>query len=263
MKIIVGINGKTDSFAAASILCEQGHEVTGAVIAPEGADISSAAAAAEKVQVPFVCVRGEETGAAEIVSALCAYARENGFDAVATGYYCEAGKIENDNDDDKKTTYFIKRSANADTDQSYMLCMLSRDDAGMLVFPLCGMTHGEVDKYASDRGFVLTERSSVCTEERGTAANSIRIKKLVFQAAYGPDHAKGYSTYLCRSLVKLGTCAELFESHVYTHQVVGSEDAADIIFFESGRKVEIGMPAAVYDADGNILLGGRVCEILD
>lgn len=53
------------------------------------------------------------------------------------------------------------------------------------------------------------------------------------------------------------------ESHVYTHQVVGSEDAADIIFFESGRKVEIGMPAAVYDADGNILLGGRVCEILD
>lgn len=155
-------------------------------------------------------MRGEETGAAEIVSALCAYARENGFDAVATGYYCEAGKIENDNDDDKKTTYFIKRSANADTDQSYMLCMLSRDDAGMLVFPLCGMTHGEVDKYASDRGFMLTERSSVCTEERGTAANSIRINKLLIQAAYGPIIRRDIRHICAAPLVKLGTCAELF-----------------------------------------------------
>ncbi len=263
MKIIVGINGKTDSFAAASILREQGHEVTGAFIAPEGADITSADAAAEKLQISFVCVRGEEKGAAEIVSALCTYARENGFDAVATGHYCGTGKIEDENDEDKEPTYFIKRSANADTDQSYMLYALSREDAGMLVFPLCDMTHSDADAYASGHGFGLTARSSVPEEASGTAANSIRINELVFQGAYGPDHTKGYSTYLCRSLVKLGACKELAESHVYTHQVVGSDDAADIIFFESGRKVEIGMPVAVYNADGNLLLGGRVCEILD
>lgn len=257
MKIIVGINGKTDSFAAASILREQGHEVTGAFIAPEGADITSAAAAAEKAQISLVCVRGEENGAAEIVSALCTYARENGFDAVATGYYCGTGKTEND------TTPCVKRSANADTDQSYLLYALSREDAGMLVFPLCDMTHGDVDAYASGHGFGLTARSSAAEEASGTAANSIRINELVFQGAYGPDHAKGYSTYLCRSLVKFGACKELAESHVYTHQVIGSDDAADIIFFESGRKVEIGMPVAVYNADGNLLLGGRVCEILD
>lgn len=257
MKIIVGINGKTDSFAAASMLRMQGHEVTGAAVAVAGSDITAAAAAAEKAEVPFICVCGEGNSAEEIVSALCTYARKNGFDAVASGYYCGTAKTENG------TASCIKRSANADTDQSYMLGTLSREDAAMLIFPLCDMTHSEVDAYASGLGFEPTVRKNVSADAQGVPANSIRINGLVFQGAYGPDHKKGYSTYLCRSFVRIGTCGELYESHVYTHQVIGADDAADIIFFESGRKAETGMPVAVYNADGAVLLGGKVCEILD
>ena len=61
MKILVGINGDAESFSAA---------------------------AAEKAGITFVTIPGEGVTKSKIASVLCRYARENGFDAAATGHYC-------------------------------------------------------------------------------------------------------------------------------------------------------------------------------
>ena len=88
MKILVGINGDAESFLTAVMLKEQGNDVMGGVINCAGANVSSAAASAEKAGITFVTIPGEGVTKAKIASVLCDYARDKGYDAVATGHYC-------------------------------------------------------------------------------------------------------------------------------------------------------------------------------
>ena len=86
MKILVGINGDAESFLTAVMLKEQGNDVMGGVINCAGANVSSAAASAEKAGITFVTIPGEGVTKAKIASVLCDYARDKGYDAVATGH---------------------------------------------------------------------------------------------------------------------------------------------------------------------------------
>lgn len=175
MRILIGLSGGLDSTFAAHQLKQEGHEVVGAaVIMHEYTDISAAKEAAEAVGIPFVTLDCREQFQEKVVSrfiadytagrtpnpcvecnpkikfaALCDYARENGFDRVATGHYsrlcCENGR------------YFIRSDRHSGKDQSYVLWRLSQEQLAMLYFPLYGKNKGEIRAEAAALGYRAAE----------------------------------------------------------------------------------------------------------
>ena len=114
MKILVGLSGGLDSTYAALKLINEGHAVTGAVVRMHGhTEIDGAEDAAGALGIPlcvidasdrfsavkqnFVCEysRGRTPNPCVVCNpwvkfrALADYARENGFDKIATGHYAQ------------------------------------------------------------------------------------------------------------------------------------------------------------------------------
>ena len=175
MKVLVGLSGGLDSTYAAYLLREAGHEVVGAaVVMHEHTDVSSAKAVAKTLGIPFVLLDRTEAFTETVVSrflsdysvgrtpnpcvlcnpevkfgALCDYATEHGFDAVATGHYasilCENGR------------YFIRMANDGGKDQSYVLWRLSQDQLAKLCLPLAGMKKSEIRALAMALGFACAE----------------------------------------------------------------------------------------------------------
>lgn len=84
--------------------------------------------------------------------AMCDYAKEHGFDSIATGHYVRLSQIDN--------TYVIERGVDPQKDQSYYLWGLTQQQLGMCILPLGGMTKVKVREYLSDRGLNLLSKSS-------------------------------------------------------------------------------------------------------
>lgn len=174
-RILVAMSGGVDSAAAASLLAEQGHEVTGATLklwryGPAGSagrsccslqDIEDARATAATIGIPYIVLDEQESFEEEVVRPFVASylagetpnpcvrcnarlkfgrlldsARRLGFDAVATGHYA---RIE-------ETTkgFVLKQALDPTKDQSYMLWGLRREDLPWVRFPL-----GRLDKAGS------------------------------------------------------------------------------------------------------------------
>ena len=166
MRILIGMSGGVDSTYAAFRLKQQGHAVEGAVlIMHEYTDLSAARAAAESVGVPIhvidatdrfrECVipnfveeytRARTPNPCIICNSdvkfriLCDFARENGFDAIATGHYANIINVETD----CGRRYAIRRADDGEKDQTYMLWRLDQDILAMLVLPLGDMTKDEL-----------------------------------------------------------------------------------------------------------------------
>ena len=175
MKILVGLSGGLDSTYAAYLLKNQGHEVVGAsVIMHKYTDITAAEDAARAVGIPFVVINAEELFKERIVSrfindyingrtpnpciecnpnikfgVLCDYAKENGFDRIATGHYAdirnEAGR------------YYVKADMTSGKDQSYVLWKLSQEQLSMLYLPLVSMDKTAIRQHAMELGFKAAE----------------------------------------------------------------------------------------------------------
>ncbi len=269
MKILVGINGDAESFVAAVMLKEQGNDVMGGVINCTGANVSSAAAAAEKAGITFVTVPGEGVTKSKIASVLCAYARENGFDAVATGHYCRIFKDGEKQSKDSAigcaaTVACVETAVCKELDQSHLLSGLSAEDVKMFICPAGTLYKEQVTEYASAHGFynatpVYCDRPWISP----VPANSVRIGSITVQGYEGPDFDRGYSSYICSSVLKIGDDGRTVKGHVYIHKVVDDELVADIIFFTMGVSVKIGESIAVYNSDGRLQIGGVIKEILD
>ena len=173
-KILVGLSGGVDSAVAALLLKEQGYDVSGAYIrtwmneetpfadCPAQQDIEDSRAVAAHIGIDYSIVNlvneyrehvvnylvdGYENGITPNPDIMCnremkfgifqKYARENGFDGIATGHYVR--KIKN-----SKGRYHLIEGADNNKDQSYFLAMLEQHQITHASFPLGELKKSQV-----------------------------------------------------------------------------------------------------------------------
>ena len=182
MRILIGCSGGLDSTYVAGLLSED-HEVCGISLKMnDHTDTDLARKSCEALGIPFVELDVRDDFDKYVVNnfvdeyrnartpnpcvmcnryvkirALCDYAKENGFDRVATGHYC---KIQKENG-----RYYVVRGADERKDQSYMLWQLSQDQLSMLITPLGDSIKDDVRESAYSRGLLaasLKESQDIC-----------------------------------------------------------------------------------------------------
>lgn len=188
------MSGGVDSSVTAALLQEEGHEVIGISMqvwdysqfsAPDGEkfdtccsldDIHDARRVAEQIGIPFYVVNFEEEFRRLVIDdfvdeyfrgrtpnpcvrcnqrikfeLLLHKARELNADYLATGHYAQ---IEQRADG----LFHLLRGLDPGKDQSYFLFTLTQDQLARVLFPLGGMTKGEVRRLAAERGLRVAEK---------------------------------------------------------------------------------------------------------
>ncbi|MBB5350692.1 tRNA-specific 2-thiouridylase [Haloferula luteola] len=165
-KVLVGLSGGVDSSAAAALLIEQGHEVTGAFMknwinaeglpgdCPWERDLDDALAVARKLGIEFrvidlidqykarivdYLVEGYRSGVTPNPDVWCNremkfgvfldYALEQGFERVATGHYARRRDL-------ATGQAAILKGADPNKDQSYFLSLMTQRQASHAWFPV-------------------------------------------------------------------------------------------------------------------------------
>lgn len=198
MKILIGMSGGVDSTYAAFKLKEEGHTVEGAVLLMhEYTEVDSARAAAESVGIVLHVIdaraRFEETVIPNFISEytnartpnpciicngsvkfriLCDFAREHGFDKIATGHYADIVMVESS----AGNRHALRRAGDDKKDQTYMLWRLPQDVLSMLYFPLSSMTKEELRQAARLVGLCVADREDsqeICFIPSGDYASYI------------------------------------------------------------------------------------------
>ena len=181
--VLLAFSGGIDSFMAALILKNQGFHVEAVnfrLFTPLRVDenqeieaIKEKAAALgirlhfvnlkkeldEKVITPFL--KAYLAGLTPSPCSLCnrlvkwahlkGYARENGFDKIATGHYIRIKE--------KGESYFVHKGKDPIKDQSYFLWELNNDMLSMAMTPLGEYTKSEIRKMAEEKGFKKITRT--------------------------------------------------------------------------------------------------------
>lgn len=176
MKILLGMSGGVDSAAAAIFLQEDGHTVTGVTLRMQkkinAVAEQQAAQCAETLGIPHVVLPCQAQFEQQVLrffadaylsgetpnpcvrcnrflklAVLLDYAKQNGFDAVATGHYA---RIERDPETGEAQ---LLRGISAEKDQSYFLSMLTGEQLQRLLFPLGTHTKQEARDRAFAAGF--------------------------------------------------------------------------------------------------------------
>ena len=178
-KIAIGLSGGVDSSTAASLLLQQGYDVTGIILRlkPDNladSDIADAQRIADALGIelhvvdrreifrkkvielfvseylhartPNPCV---ECNAAIKFGAMLDYALEIGCDGIATGHYA---RIEENN-----VRYLLKRSESA-KDQSYFLYRLNQFQLSHAMFPLEGMEKEKIREIAEKANLPVAQK---------------------------------------------------------------------------------------------------------
>ena len=179
MKILVGMSGGLDSTYAALKLINEGHEVYGAVLVMhEDTELDGAREAAKALGISLYEI--DATDKFDIVKknfvseyscgrtpnpcivcnplvkfrALADFARENGFDRIATGHYAKTVvKTENG-----ATRYTLRRAVDSRKDQTYMLHRLPQDILSILMLPLGDEVKTDVREKARGAGLKAAEQ---------------------------------------------------------------------------------------------------------
>ena len=175
MKILAAMSGGVDSSVAAALLVREGHEVVGAYMknwineeniighCPWQEDIEDARAVADQLGIPFHVVNlmsdyrervvkylleGYESGITPNPDVMCnremkfgvlwEWAREQGFEAIATGHYA------------RKEDDAILRGADPNKDQSYFLAMMRPEQVRIARFPIGHLLKPELRALARD-----------------------------------------------------------------------------------------------------------------
>lgn len=190
MRILVGMSGGVDSTAACLLLKEQGHEVLGLTIRNNDIGLADFSDGGEPQYVRDARILAAKLGISHYVtdererfecdvaapfvrswldgmtpnpciecnprfkfSILTGWAGRLGCDMIATGHY--AGIVCRDD------LYYVSRGADCLKDQSYFLWKLSQDVLARTVFPLGGMTKGQIKALVAERGIGIPSRESM------------------------------------------------------------------------------------------------------
>lgn len=97
-------------------------------------------------------------------------AAELGCDYIATGHYA---RVEFD---EASGRYLLKKSVDANKDQSYVLYSLTQEQLSHVKFPLGGMSKAETRKIAEQNGFINAHKhdsQDICFVKNGTYADFI------------------------------------------------------------------------------------------
>lgn len=177
-RVLVGISGGLDSAYAVISLLEAGHDVETVILDMHNyTETIDAERLAYRLGVPFgiidvkkrfessvidyfaeeytkgrtpnPCVR---CNSAVKIASLVEYAKEKGFDLVATGHYA------NKHYDEANGRYSIAFGADPKKDQSYFLWELTQEQIAMLVFPLGNMLKSEVRERVRGHMLEVAER---------------------------------------------------------------------------------------------------------
>jgi len=183
MKILAAMSGGVDSSVATALLVREGHEVTGAYMknwineeniighCPWEEDIVDARAVAEQLGIEFHVVNlmreyrervvrylleGYQGGITPNPDVMCNremkfgvlwdWARERGFDAIATGHYA------------RKEEGRILRGVDANKDQTYFLAMMRPEQVGIAHFPIGHLLKPELRALARELGLKTAEK---------------------------------------------------------------------------------------------------------
>jgi tRNA-uridine 2-sulfurtransferase len=203
MRVAVAMSGGVDSSVAAALLQAQGHDVVGVTLQQWPRDdmdesakhggccslnaVEDARRVASLLGIPYYCWNLEKEFGERVIEPFhrdylegrtpnpcvrCnAFVRfdlmlgrvlDLGFDRLATGHYA---RIVNGTE--------LHTAVDDAKDQSYMLYHLDRERLGRILFPLGGMTKGEVREHAREFGLPIAnkaESQEICFIPRGETA---------------------------------------------------------------------------------------------
>ena len=206
MRIAVAMSGGVDSSVAAALLQAQGHEVVGVTLQqwPRGDGeesarqggccslnaVEDARRVATLLDIPYYCWNLEAEFGERVIEPFhrdylegrtpnpcvrCnAFVRfdlmlsrvvDLGFEKLATGHYARI--LDGTNGPE------LHCAVDGAKDQSYMLYHLDRDRLRQIVFPLGGMTKGEVREHAREFGLPVADKAEsqeICFVPRGETA---------------------------------------------------------------------------------------------
>ena len=176
MKIVLGMSGGVDSAAAAYLLEQAGHTVTGVtlVMYPEvKPDIAGAEETAQRLGISHTVLdcseffeknvlehfarayRNGETPNPCIIcnptvkfAALLEYMTRIGYDKIATGHYADVSVCSADG------RTLLLRGKDHQKDQSYMLYRLSQPQLSHTIFPLAHLNKQEIRALAEEQGLL-------------------------------------------------------------------------------------------------------------
>jgi tRNA-specific 2-thiouridylase len=179
-RVLVAMSGGVDSSVTAALLLQQGMVVEGVTMkltAGLCCDIGSAQAVCRHLDVPhrMIDAQGlfEQNVVQDFISEyrsgrtpnpcircndlikfqmLLSYAREHGFDALATGHYARVEQ------DAASSRFLLKKGVDAGKDQSYFLYRLTQDQLRSVLFPLGEMHKADVRDLARKLNLPAAER---------------------------------------------------------------------------------------------------------
>ena len=208
-KVTAAMSGGIDSAVAALILKEKGYFVEGATLKlckkllPDGtditdSDIADAKAVSDRLEIEHRVYAMEDLFHSTVVrdfidtyydggtpnpcivcnktvkfGALLDEEIKRGADYLATGHYA---RIE----EDKNGRFILKKAADENKDQTYMLWSLSQYQLAHTLFPLGDLTKSEIRKIGVDNGFEIAHKSDsqdICFVPDGDYASFIEKER--------------------------------------------------------------------------------------